>query len=51
MDFGPKYYKILFGIDDFYDMEEKRRVLCDYDLDKNFYEKDLVNKGIILARE
>lgn len=51
MDFGPKYYKILFGLDDLFDMEEKRRVLCDYDLDENYYSKSLVNNKLKLAQE
>jgi hypothetical protein len=51
MDYGPKYFKILFSLEDIYNLEDTKKQLCEYDLTNNFFNRNLTNSRFVLVRE
>jgi len=51
LDFGPKFFKILYGEEDIYDFDERVRTLFDYDFSNNFYSKEMINTRTSLVKE
>ena len=51
IDFGPKFFKVLFTQEDLSDVEERRKTLFDFDFAENFYSKNFMNTKSSLARE
>jgi hypothetical protein len=51
IDFGPKYFRILFSNEDIYDNDEKKKTICDYDFAENFYSKKVTNSKFSLIQE
>jgi len=51
LDFGPKFFKILYGLEDIYDFEERSPMMFDYDISQNFFSKYLKNSRTNLVKE
>ena len=51
LDFGPKFFKILYGLEDIYDFEERGTMLFDFDISQSFFSKYLKNSRTSLVKE